>query len=385
MVPSWCLLPEVWLSCATRPFCLCREFPFKRSSLPFLCGSTPMVFGEFLFQCRRIILCAIAHCSSPTVWGILVLIPFFMGWIFAPMFRRLDSVARLFLLAWLLFWQEGTPSSVLIPFWSSFHLKGLLAPAPCCIEGFFLELLSRMPTLSWGGPVEWSSCLASITRCRFFGSCPFCCMRGSFLEPLCTCPLYFGVSSGVPVYLASVVCLRFFSSYPLLHRGLLLGTSCAHAHFISGRPVEYLSIWSSIMRLSSCGSCLFAIQRASSWSLLLRMPALSWGVQWSAYLSGLRRATSFLQLLPLCYTGGASSWSLLLRMPALSWGVQWSAYLSGLRCATSFLPLYFGRLFGYHRIDPPFIRASVCRSFLSDIFLQASLSSRPGSWLFSRR
>ena len=94
----------------------------------------------------------------------------------------------------------------------------------------------------------------------------------------------------------------------------------------------------------------------------------------------LHYVTFFLWLLPLCYTEGFFL-EPLLRVPALFWGIQWSAYLSGLRCATSFLPLYFGRLFGYHRIDPPFIRASVCRSFLSDIFLQALLSSRPGSWV----
>src|SRR5712672_298985 len=65
-----------------------------------------------------------------------------------------------------------------------------------------------MPTLSWG--VLWS---ASFTRLRFFGSCPWY-IEGFFLEPLCACPLYFGVSSGVPVYLASIVRLWFF--LPLL-------------------------------------------------------------------------------------------------------------------------------------------------------------------------
>src|SRR5712671_6363579 len=115
------------------------------------------------------------------------------------------------------------PILIFVPF------EGSSSSCLCCIEGFFLELLSRMPTLSWG--VQWRTCLSGLHR-------------------------------------ASSV-LQFL---PLLHRGLLLGTSCAHAHFISGRPVEYLSVWSSVMRLSSCGSCLFAIQRASSWSLFCACP-----------------------------------------------------------------------------------------------------------------
>src|SRR6267154_1035806 len=57
-----------------------------------------------------------------------------------------------------------------------------------------------MPTLSWG--VQWSTCLSGLRR--------------------------------------ATSVLQFL---PLLHRRLLLGTSCAHAHFISGHPVEYLSVW----------------------------------------------------------------------------------------------------------------------------------------------
>src|SRR5712675_1881183 len=44
------------------------------------------------------------------------------------------------------------PILIFVPF------EGSSSSCPCCIEGFFLELLSRMPTLSWG--VQWSACLA---------------------------------------------------------------------------------------------------------------------------------------------------------------------------------------------------------------------------------
>jgi len=71
-------------------------------------------------------------------------------------------------------------------------------------EGLLPGASLHMPTLSWG--VQWSTCLSGLRR-------------------------------------ASSV-LQFL---PLLHRRLLLGTSCAHAHFILGRPVEYVSVWSSIM------------------------------------------------------------------------------------------------------------------------------------------
>ena len=113
--------------------------------------------------------------------------------------------------------------------WSPLRDVGSLAPAPLLYEELLPGASLHMPTLSWG--VQWSTCLSGLRR----------------------------VSS-------------VFQFLPLLHRRLLLGTSCAHAHFISGRPVEYLSVWSSVMRLSSCGSCLFAIQRASSWSLFCACP-----------------------------------------------------------------------------------------------------------------
>src|SRR5712671_4938141 len=74
---------------------------------------------------------------------------------------------------------------------------------------------------------------------------------------------------------------------------------------------------------------------------------------------------------------------LLLRMPTLSQGVQWSAYLSGLCHATSFLPLYLGVFLGYHRIDP----LHLCSSLLEFSFgciLQVLLPSHPG-FDFSRR
>src|SRR5712672_1229826 len=156
---------------------------------------------------------------------------------------------------------------------------------PCCIEGFFLELLLRMPTLSWG--VQWSACLVW-PPLRDVGSlAPAPLLYEGLLPgaPLCTCPLYLGAFSGVPVCLASVVCLQFFSSCPcyiegfflellvrmptlfrgvqwstyrsgpplcdfllaalasLLYRGLLPGASFACAHSILGHPVECLSVW----------------------------------------------------------------------------------------------------------------------------------------------
>src|SRR5712675_791731 len=157
--------------------------------------------------------------------------------------------------------------------WPPLRDVGSLAPALLLYEGLLPGASLHMPTLSWG--IQWSTCLSGLRR-------------------------------------ASSV-LQFL---PLLHRRLLLGTSCAHAHFISGHPVEYLSVWSSVMRLSPCGSCLFAIQRASSWSLFLRMPALSWGIQWSAYLSGLRCATSLLEL-----SFGYISSSLVIQ---LSWVLAFS-------------------------------------------------------------
>ena len=41
------------------------------------------------------------------------------------------------------------PILIFVPF------EGSSSSCPCCIEGFLLELLSRMPTLSWG--VQWSA------------------------------------------------------------------------------------------------------------------------------------------------------------------------------------------------------------------------------------
>jgi len=126
---------------------------------------------------------------------------------------------------------------------------------PCHVEGFFLELLSRMPALFWG--ILWS---ASFTRCRFFGPCPllyggllpgaslcmpslfqgvqwsaylsglcraslvlqllsFAIWRASSWSFFCACPLYLGASSGVPVCLASI--MRLSSCHFIL--GVFLG------------------------------------------------------------------------------------------------------------------------------------------------------------------
>ena len=60
----------------------------------------------------------------------------------------------------------------------------------------------------------------------------------------------------------------------------------------------------------------------------LHMPTLSWGVQWSTCLSGLRRASSVLPFLPLCFIEGFFL-ELLVRMPTLFWGIQWSTYQFG--------------------------------------------------------
>src|SRR5712675_2243228 len=83
------------------------------------------------------------------------------------MFRRLDPVARLsccrgfvvflvcrdFCSMYLAFYsgKKVLLRLIFVPF------EGSSSSCPCCIEGFFLELLSRMPTLSWG--VQWSACL----------------------------------------------------------------------------------------------------------------------------------------------------------------------------------------------------------------------------------
>jgi len=202
----------------------------------------------------------------------------------------------------LYFWQEGTPSLVSIPFLIFVPFEGSSSSCPCCIEGFFLELLPRMPSFILGRPVECLSCLASVYAMLVLWLLPFCCMKGFFLEPLCTCPLHLGASSGVPVYLASVVHLQFFSSCPCYIEDFFL-------------------------------------------ELLVHMPTLFWGVQWSTYRSGPPSCDFLLAAPASCYTEGFFL-EPLLRMPALSWGIQWSAYLSGLRRATSFLPLYFGRLLG---------------------------------------
>src|SRR5712671_3420183 len=185
------------------------------------------------------------------------------------MFRRLDPFARLpcchgfvmFLIrglcsVYLAFTLAmGTPSLASIPFLIFAPFEGSSSSYPCHVEGFFLELPSCVPTLSWG--VQWNACLVWPSLHDVGSLAP---------APLLHEGLLPGASLHMPTLSWGVqwsTCLSglhrassVLQSLPLLHRGLLLGTSCAHAHFILGRPVEYLSVWSSIVRLSSCGSCL---------------------------------------------------------------------------------------------------------------------------------
>jgi len=98
------------------------------------------------------------------------------------MFRRLDPFAHLpcwhgfvmFLIrglcsVYLAFTLAmGTPSLALIPFLIFAPFEESSSSYPRHVEGFFLELPSRMPTLFWGVP--WS---ASFTRLQFFGSYPW--------------------------------------------------------------------------------------------------------------------------------------------------------------------------------------------------------------------
>src|SRR5712671_2851843 len=238
----------------------------------------------------------------------------------------------------LYFWQEGTPSLVSIPFLIFVPFEGSSSSCPCCIEGFFLELLPRMPSFILGHPVECLSCLASVYAMLVLWLLPFCCMKGFFLEPLCTCPLYLGASSGVPVYLASVVHLQFFSSCPCYIEDFFL-------------------------------------------ELLVHMPTLFWGIQWSTYQSGPPSCDFLLAAPASCYTEGFFLEPLfahacfILGHPVECLSV-WPP-----SCDFFLATFILGVFLGYHRIDPPFIHASVCWSFLSDISLQTSLSSRPGSWL----
>jgi len=233
----------------------------------------------------------------------------------------LELLSRMPTLSWGVQWSACLA-------WPPSRDVGSLAPAPLLYEGLLPGVSCVHALFISGHPVEYLSIWSSVVRLSSCGSS--CYTEGFFLEPLCTCPLYLGASSGVPVYLASIVRLQFLQFLPLLHRGLLLGAPCMHAHFISGRPVEYLSVWSSIVRLSSCGSCLLLYRGLSSWSLFCTCP-LHLGVS-----SGV----------PIC-----------------------------LASVVQLLSCHFilGVFLGYHRIDSPFICVSVCRSFLLDVFLQVLL------------
>jgi len=163
-------------------------------------------------------------------------------------------------------------------------------------------------------------------------------MEGFFLEPLCACPLYFGASSGVPVCLASVVRLQFFSSCPCYIEDFFL-------------------------------------------ELLVRMPTLFWGVQWSTYRSGAPSCDFLLAAPAPCYMEGFFL-EPLLRMPAFILGrpVECLSVWPPL-CNFFVATLSWASSLGYHQIDSPSSVLQFCWSFLSDIFLQALLSSRPGSWV----
>jgi len=168
------------------------------------------------------------------------------------MFRRLDPFARLpcwhgfvmFLvrglcsmyLAFTL--AMGTSSLALILFLIFAPFEESSSSYPHHVEGFFLELPSHMPTLSWG--VLWS---ASLTRLRFFSSCPWL-YRGLLPGASLRMPtLLWGIQwSACPSGLCHAT-FWFFGSCPWLYRGLLPGASFAHAHFTLGHPVECLSIW----------------------------------------------------------------------------------------------------------------------------------------------
>src|SRR5712672_2857955 len=204
--------------------------------------------------------------------------------------RGLCSVYLAFTLA------MGTPSLASIPFLIFTPFEESSSSYPHHVEGFFFKLPLHMPTLFWG--VLWS---ASFTRLQFFGSCPW------------------------------------------LYRGLLPGAS-------------------------------------------LRMPTLSWGVQWSACLSGLRCATLVLQLLPFLRYGGlllGASFAHARFYLGASSGVP--VYLASIVRLSFCHFLSLGVFLGYHWIDHPFIRASVCWSFLSDAFSSSLVIQSPWVLAFSRR
>ena len=89
----------------------------------------------------------------------------------------------------------------------------------------------------------------------------------------------------------------------MLCRGLLLGASFAHARFILGRPVEYLSIWPPSCVFSFFSSCPCYIE-GFFLELLACMPTLFRGVQWSTYQSGPPSCDFLLAAPASCYTEG---------------------------------------------------------------------------------
>jgi len=146
----------------------------------------------------------------------------------------------------------GTPSLASFPFLIFAPFEESSSSYPCYIEGFFLELPSRMPTLSWG--VLWS---ASFMQLRSFGSCPW------------------------------------------LYRGLLLGASLRMPTLFWG--IQWSACLSGLHRATLVLQLLpFCNMEGFFLELLLRMPTLLWGIQGSACLPGLHRVTSFL---PFFYLG----------------------------------------------------------------------------------
>jgi len=130
----------------------------------------------------------------------------------------------------------GTPSLASIPFLIFASFEESSSSYPHHVEGLFLELPSRMPTLFWGVP--WS---ASFTRLWFFGSYPWL-YRGLLPGASLRMPtLFWGIQwsaclSGLHCATLVLQLLPF-----LRYGGLLLGASLVHARFhlgaSSGVPV----------------------------------------------------------------------------------------------------------------------------------------------------
>src|SRR5712671_2584875 len=80
--------------------------------------------------------------------------PFLLAWLVVFLIRGLCSMYLAFILASRYSFVSIDPILIFIP------SDGSSSSCPCHIEDFFLELLSHMPTLSWG--VQWSACLSGL-------------------------------------------------------------------------------------------------------------------------------------------------------------------------------------------------------------------------------